>query len=180
MACNLYTLQGIIQDCRGNLGGVSDVWFSHYDSVQVSSAITSSTDTAYTFPMITGITVASGDSFVHYYVKKNTASMTSTLNVSENGSNYVSTELSLVFARMEAQKRLEMLALSHEDLVAIVKDVNGHYWYLGYDNPVTASAGSGETGTQKGDANQYAVTLADESMEYPYEILPSALESILG
>ena len=179
MACTSITLRGIVQDCNGNLGGVSEVWLINRDSV---SAVTVSS--AYTIngfsgvPMISAITLATGASFVHFYVRKNTSSMTSTLNVNDNGSSYVTTELNLVFARMDAQKRLEMNALAKEDIAALVKDANGTWFYLGYDNPVTSSAGTGETGVQKSDNNQYTSTLLDDSTEYPYIVDPAAIEAL--
>ena len=111
---------------------------------------------------------------------KNTSSMNSTLNVNDNGSTYVTTELNLVFARMDAQKRLEMNALAKEEMAALVKDANGTWFYLGYDNPVTSSAGTGETGTQKSDNNQYTSTLLDDSTEYPFIVLQSAIDALLG
>ena len=98
--------------------------------------------------------------------------MTSTLNVDPaNGVNYVSTDLVLVFNRMETLKRIEVAALALGDLAVIVKDSNGLYWYLGKDEPVVSTAGSGETGTARGDGNKYSVTLQDTSATYPYEIL---------
>ena len=180
MACSIYTLQGIVQDCMGNIGGVSEVWLAHYDSVTAATATTYSEDSAYTFPVITAITLASGESFVKYYVRKGTSNLTSTLNVSDNGSSYVSSELNLVFARMDAQKRLEMNALAKEELVALVKTANGNWIYLGFDNPVTSGAGTGETGTARSDANQYTSQLVDESNEYPHFVLDSVISGLLG
>lgn len=180
MACSIYSLNGIVQDCNGNIGGVSEVWLAHYDKVTVATANTTDAASAYTFPVITAITLASGESFVKYYVRKGTSNLTSTLNVSDNGSSYVSTELNLVFARMDAQKRLEMNALAKEDLVALVKTANGNWLYLGYDNPVNSSAGTGETGTARSDANQYQSTLQDESNEYPFFVSDEAISAVLG
>ena len=176
MACKSITLRGIVQDCEGNLGGVSEVWLINHDSV---SAATASTEiNGVSVDMVTGITVATGASFVKFYVRKNTSSMTSTLNVNDNGSTFVTTELHLVFARMDAVKRMEMNALAKEDIAALVKDANGTWFYLGYDNPVTSNAGSGETGVQKGDNNQYSSTLLDDSNDYPFIVSPAAIEAL--
>lgn len=176
MACKSITLRGIVQDCEGNLGGVSEVWLINHDSV---SAATASTEVSgLSVDMVTGITVATGASFVKFYVRKNTSSMTSTLNVNDNGSTYVTTELNLVFARMDAVKRMEMNALAKEDIAALVKDANGTWFYLGYDNPVTSNAGSGETGVQKSDNNQYSSTLLDDSNDYPFIVSPAAIEAL--
>lgn len=180
MACTSITLRGIVQDCNGNLGGVAEVWLINRDSI---SAVTTAETVVNGFsgvPVVSAITLEDGKSFVKYFVRKNTSSMNSTLNVNDNGSTYVTTELNLVFARMDAQKRLEMNALAKEEMAALVKDANGTWFYLGYDNPVTSSAGTGETGTQKSDNNQYTSTLLDDSTEYPFIVLQSAIDALLG
>lgn len=179
MACTSITLRGIVQDCNGNLGGVSEVWLINRDSVSAVEVSSGYTVNGFSgVPMVSAITLATGASFVKFYVRKNTSSMNSTLNVNDNGSSYVTTELNLVFARMDAQKRLEMNALAKEDIAALVKDANGTWFYLGYDNPVTSSAGTGETGVQKSDNNQYTSTLLDDSTEYPYIVDPAAIEAL--
>ena len=81
---------------------------------------------------------------------------------------------------METQKRVEITALALGDLVCIVKDANGKYWYLGKDEPVNASAGDGQTGTARGDANRYTITLHDESREMPYEVDASIVDALIG
>ena len=68
------------------------------------------------------------------------------------------------------QKRIEMTALSVNELAVIVNDANGTYWYLGKDNAVTASNGTGQTGTARTDGNMYTIELSDESATYPYEV----------
>lgn len=179
MACSLYSLNGIVNDCLGNLGGVSEVWLAHYDSVTASTGTTTINGVS-GVPIITAFTLDTGETFVKYYVRKNTSSLSSTLNVNDNGSTYVSTELNLVFARMDAQKRLEMNALAKEDIVALVKTANGNWIYLGKDNPVTSSAGTGETGVQRGDNNQYTATLTDESDDYPMFVSDDAISAVIG
>ena len=106
--------------------------------------------------------------------------MTSTYTIDQaSGVKYVTTDLLLQFNRMETTKRVEISALAVNDLVAIVKDANGVYWYLGYDEPVNASAGDGQTGTARGDANRYTITLQDNSKEMPMEVEASIVEGLL-
>ena len=88
-------------------------------------------------------------------------------------------ELLLQFNRMETTKRVEMTALALGDLAVICKDANGKYWYLGYDEPVNASAGDGQTGTARSDANRYTITLQDNSKELPLEVSSSVIEGLL-
>jgi len=119
--------------------------------------------------------------FYKYAFRRGSSSFTSTLNVDDaNGSNFVQTDLSLVFAKMDTQKRIEMTALSLGELAIIVKDANGKYWYLGYNEPVMATAGSGNTGTARTDANNYQLTATDYSATFPYEVDEAALTDIVN
>ena len=170
--CN-QTLNGITLDCSHSLGGIKTVYIANYGDVESVSADTSS-------GKIVSVTMATSAKFKPYQFRKQTGSMTSTLTVDETaGVNYVSTELSLVFTKMETAKRLELSALSIGQLAVIVEDSNGTYWYLGKDDYVSATAGGAQTGTAKGDGNNYTLTLRDESDTYPFEIEKSAVEAII-
>lgn len=184
--CN-QTLSGIRLDCSHSLGGIKTVYIANYNDVtdieyNASTGTTtgSTSGETYTGDTITGITMAASAKFKPYQFRKQTGSMTSTLTVDETaGVNYVSTELSLVFTKMETKKRIELSALSIGQLAVIVEDSNGTFWYLGKDDYVSVSAGGGQTGTAKGDGNNYTLTLRDESDTYPYEITKEAVEAVI-
>lgn len=170
--CN-QTLAGISLDCTNSLGGIKTVYIANYGDVTEIEIDEAS-------GQITGVTMSASAKFKPYQFRKQTGSMTSTLNVDETaGINYVSTELSLVFTKMETAKRLEMTALAKAQLAVIVKDSNNKYWYLGKDDYVSSTAGSGNTGTAKGDSNNYSLTLTDESDTYPYEITEAAVLAVV-
>lgn len=182
MACT-QTLNGIILDCETSVGGIKEVYIAHYEDV-VGKLTVASTITVDDEPvtldgdMITAIDAAA--KFKRYQFRKQTGSMTSTLNVDEvAGINYVSTELSLVFTKMETKKRVEIAAMAVGQLAVIVKDGNNKFWFLGFDDYVSSTAGSGNTGTAKGDSNNYSITLKDESDSYPYEVHPSIIEALI-
>ena len=197
MACT-QTLKGIILDCETSVGGIKEVYIAHYEDVKgvtVGSTIKLDSNPEaepvtvdsnpeaepVTLPgdMITAIDAAG--KFERYQFRKQTGSMTSTLNVDEvAGINYVSTELSLVFTKMETKKRVEIAALAVGQLAVIVKDGNNKFWFLGFDDYVSSTAGSGNTGTAKGDSNNYSITLKDESDSYPYEVHPSIIEALIA
>lgn len=167
MAYCVQTLAGLARDCEANQGGIREAWIANYqDGIFTVSG-----------GQVTGIN--SGVSFYHYTFKKDTGSFTSTLNVDNaNGVNYVSTEINLVFSRMETLKRAEIAALSLADTALVVKDANGRYWAFGVSEPVNASAGSGETGVARGDANRYSITLLDNDLSYPYEVTKTAFDGM--
>ena len=145
--------------CSNSIGGVKRVWLANYkdDAISATSA-----------DVITAF--ASGVTWTQFPFRKNTASMTSTVNINDEGGNYISTELTMLFSRMDTQKRLAMNALMLAEVMAIVEDCNGKRWFLGHDNPLACSAGEGATGTAKGDSNRYSITLTDDSLEFPQEV----------
>ena len=173
MAC-LITIAGITLDCESSLGGIKQVWITQYDNVK---SVTVDDETN----QISAITLESDAKWYNYQFRKGTGSLTSTLNVDETaGTNYVSNELALVFTKMETAKRVEIAALSIGQLAVVVEDSNGKYWFLGKDDYVSASAGTGVTGTAKGDQNAYTLTLSTDSDSYPYELSAEAIQSVVG
>ena len=174
--CN-QTLAGIQLDCTNSLGGIKTVYIANYNDILEIQL--SEEEEGSQLGKITTIEMVDGGTFKPYQFRKQTGSMTSTLNIDEQaGINYVSTELSLVFTKMETAKRLEMTALAKAQLAVIVEDSNNKYWYLGYDDYVSASAGSANTGQSKGDSNNYGLTLRDESETFPYEVAASVIETL--
>lgn len=170
MSCN-QTLSGLVKDCSPSMGGIVEVLLANRDDIESVSAESGK---------VSVITMAASAKFKKYSFARNTGSMTSTYTIDQaSGVKYVTTDLVLQFNRMETTKRVEITALSVNDLVAIVKDANGVYWYLGYDEPVNASAGDGQTGTARGDANRYTITLQDISKEMPMEVDVSIVEGLL-
>ena len=172
MACS-QTLNGIAADCQTNVGGVREVYIANYGDV---SGVTLDE----TSNMIKTITMAETAKFKKYAFKKNTSSMTSTLNVDPaNGVNFVQTDLTVVFAKQETVKRMEIAKLSLGELRVIVLDANGKYWFLGQEEFVSATSGSAETGTNRTDGNRYQIVLTDYSSSYPYEVDPSIIAGIV-
>jgi hypothetical protein len=171
MSCN-QTIAGIARDCAPSMGGIKRAWIANYDDV---AAVTESTD------KVSGLTMESGKTFKEFAFRKGTSSFTSTLNVDPaNGVSYVSTEINLVFSKMETTKRVELAALAVGELAVIVEDMNGVLWYFGKDEAVVASAGDGQTGVARTDRNGYSITLMDNALSFPLEATADALDDALG
>lgn len=153
------------------MGGIKRVLAANRDEV---GAITISED------KVSAIATGTGK-FKSYAFARNTGSMSSSYQINkENGTKFVQTDVVMVFNRMETTKRVEMTALAQNDLVLIVEDANSKYWLLGKDEPVTATAGDGLTGTARADRNGYSITLQDNSPEMPYEVDESIIEGLVG
>jgi hypothetical protein len=172
MACS-QSLSGIAAACETNVGGIREVFIANYDDV---TAI----EVDETSHMIDTITMDTDKKFKKYFFKKNTSSLTSTLNVDPTaGVNFVQSDLALVFAKQETTKRMEIAKLSLGELRVIVKDANGKYWFLGQEEFVSATAGTAETGVNRTDGNRYTITLTDYSSSYPYEVDPEIIDNLV-
>ena len=172
MACNSATLAGLAKDCTPSMGGIVEVYIANHDDV---------TEVTASAGKISQITMASSAKFKKYQFNRNTGSLTSTYTFDKaNGVQFVTSDLVLVFSRMESTKRVEMSALAVNDLAVICKDANGTFFYLGMDEPVSASAGDGQTGTARTDANRYSITLEDISKEMPYEVEESIIAGLIA
>lgn len=171
MACN-QTLSGLVRDCAPSMGGIVEVLLANFESV---TGVTVSSD------KVSAITMASSAKFKKYSFARNTGSLSSNYTIDQaTGVRFVASDLVMQFNRMETAKRVEISALAQNDLVAIVKDANGKYWFLGKDEPVSATAGDGLTGTARGDRNGYSITLQDNSLEMPYEVDEDIIDDLVG
>ena len=154
------------------MGGIKRAWIANYDDV---ASVTVTTN------KISAITMQSSKTFKEFAFRKGTSSFTSTLNIDPaNGVSYVSTEINLVFSKMETVKRVEVAALAVGELAMIVEDMNGILWYFGQEEPVVASAGDGQSGVARTDRNGYSITLMDNCSTFPIEATADALEDALG
>ena len=178
MACN--SIRGLqIDACSPNIGGVKAIYLAEWNE---KAATITKTEGENATELIDGSVsgFAEGVKWTKYDIRKNTASMTSTINNSTDGASYVTTELSLVFSKMEAKKRVAIQALAIGECIAVVEDSNGEMYFLGADAPLTVTAGGGETGTAKGDRNAYTLTLTDESLGLPYTLDEDAKALVKG
>ena len=160
MSCTNYTLKGITNDCSTSKGGIREIYIADWAKDIFTVGASDNTVTE----------LKAETQWYKYYVKRNTSSFTSTATIDlANGVNFVSTELTLVFTKMETSKRVEMSALLLNDVAVLVVDANNKVWCLGLNNPVNASAGTAESGTAASDGNKYTLTLTDESDTFPFE-----------
>ena len=169
--CTL-TLSGLARDCKDNAGGIKEVYIVDFNSVDSLSILSDK---------ITGITLNSGSTFHTYSLRKQTSTLTTTINADEvAGTLNYSSELNLKFSKLETGKRLEIVSLAMGETAIVVRDSNDKFWYLGKDYPVTLSAGTIATGTNLADFAGYDITLSDISRTAPYEVVAnSALVALL-
>lgn len=168
MACAISLSNYNVGDCFSSKGGIKAAWVGVYqdDAFTITSADT-----------VSGF--ASGITWYKQELRKNTGSLTSTYNYDEaNGSSFVQTDVVLVYSKMQKESRIQMNALSLGDLILVVEDANGVYYALGTEEPVKATAGTGETGTGRSDRNAYEITLSDYCSKYPAILDDSAIAAL--
>lgn len=180
MACSK-TLAGYTAlDCDPSKGGVKNIYIINYDAIsEVGKSRDSGTSEV---QMVTGFTTntastAPSDVKWHKYaMRRNTASLTSTLSIDETaGVNYVSSDVLVRFNKLDTPQRLEMTALCLAETRVVVEDANGKFWMVGVDEPVVPSAGSAQTGVQKTDGSYYELTLQGSDDTWPLELSEAAI-----
>lgn len=150
MSCAL--TQGYVLDCKDSLGGITEVYFMAFQDVASTTEASG---------VITALTKDSGKRFYKYELVKGTASLTETINSNvQNGTLYYTPELTIILNKLQANTRNEILLLAKNLLVAVAKDSNGKFWYLGKTRGLDLTAGSGTTGTAEGDRSGYTLTFA--------------------
>lgn len=161
---------GLMRDCDGNVGGIKRCWIACYDQV---------TGKTITADQISAIEFESG-AFKEFEFRKQTGSVTQSFQLGDNGSQYYEQTITLVFRKQETPKRIEINALAISDIVVIIEDNNGKFWYFGYDNYVTLTANEAETGTAFSDLNGYTITLLGTDYQLAYEVTEEAMQAIIN
>jgi hypothetical protein len=150
MACAL--TQGYTLDCRDSLGGITEVYFMAFQDVSSTTEASG---------VITALTKAVGKRFYKYELTKGTSVMTENVNSNvQNGTLYFTPELTIILNKLQVNTRNEILLLAQNRLVAVAKDNNGKYWYLGKTRALDLTAGSATSGTAEADRSGYTLTFA--------------------
>ena len=170
MPCAL--TQGYVLDCKDSLGGMTEVLFI------AKADVTATTEAS---GVITAITKAAGKRFYKYELVKETANFVENINASvENGTVFYQQELTIVLNKMMANTRNEILLLAQSLLVAIAKDNNNKYWYLGKVNGLDITAGNSGTGTAIGDRSGYTLTFTGKEAALAPEVSSSIITALLS
>jgi hypothetical protein len=170
MPCAL--TQGYVLDCKDSLGGMTEVLFI------AKADVTSTTEAS---GVITAITKAAGKRFYSYALVKETANFVENINASvENGTVFYQQELTIVLNKLQANTRNEILLLAQSLLVAIAKDNNGKYWYLGKNNGLDITAGNSGTGTAIGDRSGYTLTFTGKEAALAPEVASGIITALLS
>jgi hypothetical protein len=171
MSCE--ALEGIVKSCDNNSGGIYKVWINQQDEIASISLDNTLTWT------IDAITLVTPTDFTEFEIRRNTGSYTEEAAIDlVNGSSYYTQTITLMFHRRDQSKSqaIKVLGAGQQYLAVIVQDANGKYWYFPYMQLTGAAEGSG---TARADGSKYSVTLTAENEFLAYEVLESAVASVI-
>jgi len=173
MACE--ALETIVKSCDNNSGGIEKIWINQQDNIDTFALDATNTWT------IDSITLAGGaPDYTPFEIRRNTGSYVEDAAIDlVNGSSYVTATISLMFHRRDQDKSqaIKILGAGQQYLNAIVKDMNGKYWYFPFLQLSAVGEGSGTT---RADGSKYSVTLIAENDFLAYEIEEAAVNAVIA
>jgi hypothetical protein len=171
MSCE--ALESIVKSCDNNSGGIEKIWINQQDNIDTATVPSGTWE-------IDAITLAGGaPDYTPFEIRRNTGSYTEDAAIDlVNGSSYVTKTISLMFHRRDQDKSqaIKILGAGQQYLNAIVKDMNGKYWYFPFLQLSAVGEGSGTT---RADGSKYSVTLVSEDAFLSYEIAAAAVADVV-
>ena len=160
MPCAL--TQNYLVDCKDAVGGITEVYF------MASADVTSYTEAS---GVITALVKASGKKFFKYQLVKETSSLVENITPSvENGTLFTEQVLTIILNKLQVNTRNEIMLLAKNLLVAVVKDSNDKYWYLGAKRGIDMTPSTGQTGTAFGDRSGYSLVFTGKEPDMAQEV----------
>lgn len=171
MSCE--ALETIVKSCDNNSGGIEKIWINQQDNIDTFTVPTG------TWQIDDINLVAGAPDYTPFEIRRNTGSYTEDAAIDlVNGSSYVTATITLMFHRRDQDKSqaIKILGAGQQYLNAIIKDMNGKYWYFPYLQLSAVGEGSGTT---RADGSKYSVTLVAENDFLAYEITQAAVNAVI-
>ena len=171
MACSNLTA-GFILDCNSQNGGIEKIFIAN-------GPVESITETG---GVVSAITVAGSAltpaDFFEFETPRQTSSILENATISQENSTVVYDQsLTMVFNKLEATKRNQLLLMSEAtSMVVVAKDNNGKYWSIGLLRGAYTASATTTSGTAYADASQYTITLAGMETAPIYEVTGTIVE----
>jgi len=172
MACSNLTA-GFTLDCNDSQGGIEKIFIGN-------GAVESITETS---GLVTAITVGGSAmvpaDFFEFDTPRQTSSLTEATTVSqENGTITFDQQLTMVFNKMEAEKRNQLLLMAEAtSMVIVAKDNNGKYWSIGLERGGYMTSGTAVSGVAYADRSGYELVVGGIEKSPMYEVTGSIVES---
>ena len=167
MACNLSA--GFARDCSDSVGGIEELYLLSRDTM---------TAFGLTNHEVTSITDG-GATWRTYELKKEVGSCTATTTIDPaNGTRFSEGVVAFSINKFSATKSNELKLALLGRLCCIVKDNNGVFWALGFQNYAEGQSVVANTGTAFGDRNGYDIEIMAKEPEMPYEVGASVVAGL--
>ena len=158
---------GFTLSCRDNAGGIKNLYIL---SGSVDTIVGDSNG------LITEMT-GSGV-FYKFELFRQTSDYTETItSTPENGTIFYSQAVNAIFFKLQSSTRNQMRVLARNPNLKMVVETNngstdgvGKFFYLGQENGLQLTGGTGATGTGFGDLNGYTLNFVGEEPEPASEI----------
>ena len=175
MACDITS--GFTLGCRDNSGGIKNLYI-------LSGSVSSITNASE--GLINGIS-GSGE-FFKFELFRQTSDYTETItSTPENGTIFYEESVNAIFFKLQSATRNQMKVLAQNPNLKIIVETNngstdgvGKYFYLGQENGLQLTGGTGATGTAFGDLNGYTLTFVGQEPAPASEISGSDLSVIMS
>lgn len=170
--CNILD-GGISITCDNNVGGIRKLWLKELS--KVTAVIGSPSN------KISTLTVDDASKFYEFEFTKNSSTyVEDSTTAFETGTELTTQTITLVLNRREQAKRDTILLLGKfKNLVAIIQDSNGLYWYFGESEGINLTNKTGGPGTAKTDRNGYTITFVGSEPEEAREVEEAAVLSVI-
>jgi hypothetical protein len=149
MPCTLSS--GRLLKCKDKIGGIKTIFIANHDAFQ-TGVVSDAAGKITTLPTATimryELSQAAGD-----FVETITSSV-------ENGTVFWNQVVNFSLMQLTAEDRLELQNVAQTRLVVFVLDNNDNIWMVGQYDSAELTAGTAATGTAKGDANGYSITVS--------------------
>lgn len=172
MACSNLTA-GFTLDCNDSQGGIEKIFIAN-------GPVSSITESAGVITAINvgGSPLVPADFFV-FETPRQTSSLTETITpTQENGTVTYDQQLTMVFNKMSAAKRNQLLLMAEAtSMVAVAKDANGLYWSIGIERGAYMTSGTSVSGVAYADRNGYELVIGGMEKAPMYAVTGTIVEA---
>lgn len=171
MACSNLTA-GFTLDCNDSQGGIEKIFIANGPVSSIAEAAG-----VITAINVGGSPLVPADFFV-FETPRQTSSLTETITpTQENGTVTYDQQLTMVFNKMSAAKRNQLLLMAEAtSMVAVAKDANGKYWSIGIERGAYMTSGTSVSGVAYADRNGYELVIGGMEKAPMYEVTGTIVE----
>lgn len=172
MACSNLTA-GFTLDCNDSQGGIEKIFIAN-------GPVSSITEAA---GVITAINVGGSPlvpaDFYVFETPRQTSSLTETITpTQENGTVTYDQQLTMVFNKLSASKRNQLLLMAEAtSMVVVAKDANGLYWSIGIERGAYMTSGTSVSGVAYADRSGYELVVGGMEKAPMYAVTGTIVEA---